>query len=137
MDAGLSPEVSRLVHFGWRVHSQTESTAALETRAPFNWLLFALAILLFFGLGGLLYVAYWLLGFRSHLFLHLENGQVVTSGDTWLVERQRADEVEARRLAVQIKQRGFWQVMWPAAVATLAMVVLWVVLIRLAVGIAS
>jgi hypothetical protein len=134
MDPLLSAEVGRLAHFGWRVRSQTESTAALETQSPFNWLFFALAILLFFGLGGLLYIVYWLVVSREHLFLHIENGQVVSNGDTWLVEQQRVNEVEAHRVAVAIKQRGFWSVMWPSIVATLVMLVLWIVVIRIAVA---
>src|SRR5579871_4940060 len=109
MDAALSGEVSELVHMGWRVQSQTETTAALETRSPFNWLVFALAILLFFGFGGLLYIAYWLIVSRDHLFLSSVGGKVTASGDTWLVEQQRADAAAARRLAIEIHRRGFWE----------------------------
>ncbi len=135
MDPVLSTEVSQLVHFGWHVRSQTENTASLETRTPFNWLWFALSILFFFGFGGLLYIAFWLIVSRAHLFLHIGNGQLISSGDTWLVERQHENEVEARRLAMQIKQRGFWQVMWPSIVSTLLMIVLWIVIIRVVVAI--
>lgn len=136
MDAALSSEVGELVHMGWRVHSQTETTAALETRSPFNWLVFALAILLFFGLGGLLYIAYWLIVSRDHLFLSAQNGKIVASGDTWLVEQQRADAAAAHNLAVEIHRRGFWDVMWPSIVATILMIVLWIVIIRIAIAIA-
>jgi hypothetical protein len=133
MDTVLSAEVSRLVPHGWHVRSQTETTASLDTRTPFNWLWFALAILLFFGFGGLLYVTFWLIVSHAHLFLHVENGLVISSGDTWLVERQRENDVEARRLAIAIKQQGFWRVMWPAFVSTLLVLVLWIVLIRVVV----
>jgi hypothetical protein len=137
MDSILSAEVSRLMHHGWHVRSQTDNTASLDTRTPFNWLWFALAILLFFGFGGLLYIAFWLIVSQAHLFLHVENGQVISSGDTWLVERQRANDAEARRLAIEIKQHGFWRVMWPAIVSTLLMLVLWIALIRLVIAITS
>ncbi len=135
MDAALSTDVGALVHMGWRVQSQTETTAALETRSPFNWFVFALAILLFFGFGGLLYIAYWMIVSREHLFLSVRDGQVAASGDTWLVEQQQADAAAARRLSVEIHRRGFWDVMWPSIVAMILMIVLWIVVIRIAIAV--
>lgn len=131
MNPALAAEIARLTDWGWHVVSHTDSTASLETRGPFNWLLFALSILLFFGIGGLLYVAFWLVASRAHLFLYMENEQVASSGDTWLVEQQQADEMRSRRLALDIHQRGFWTVMWPSIVAMLLVMVIWIILIRI------
>jgi len=128
MTGTLASRVGELVDLGWSLETQTDTSAALETRKPINWWLFALCIILFFGLGALLYLVFWLLTSRAQLFLSVKDGEIVTSGDTWLVEEQeRQREVMIAR-AREIKQKGFWRVMWPAVVAIIAIVAIWFVL---------
>ena len=131
MNPTLAAEIARLTNMGWRIVSHTDSTASLETRGPFNWLLFALSILIFFGVGGLLYVAFWLVASRAHLFIHMDGEQMVSSGDTWLVVQQEVDEELSRRRAEAIKRQGFWKVMWPSIVAMLLAMGAWIILIRI------
>ena len=131
MNPTLATEIARLTNMGWRVVSHTDSTASLENRGPFNWLLFALAILIFFGIGGLLYVAFWLVASRAHLFIYMDGEQMLSSGDTWLVAQQEVNGELARQRAEDIKRQGFWKVMWPAIVAMLLAMVVWIILIRI------
>jgi len=128
MTGTLASRVGELVDLGWSLETQTDTSAALETRKPINWWLFALCIILFFGLGALLYLVFWLLTSKAQLFLSVKDGEIVASGDTWLVEEQeRQREVMIAR-AREIKQKGFWRVMWPAVVAIIAIVAIWFVL---------
>ena len=119
------------MNLGWQVRSQTDTTAALEDRSPFGWLRFALSLVFLWGLGGALYVLFWLLTSREHVFLRLENDGVVASGDTWLVQKQIEDQEAGRLVTIDIKRRGFLQVMWPSLLATLVFVGLWFVLLSL------
>lgn len=131
MNTTLATEIARLTNMGWRVVSQTDTSASLEDRGPFNWLLFALSILIFFGIGGLLYVAYWLIASRAHIFIYMDGEQLMSSGDTWLVAQQELDEALSRQRTEAIKQKGFWKVMWPSIVAMLLAMVGWIILIRI------
>ena len=90
--------------------------------------LFALLIILFFGLGALLYLIFWLLTSRASLFLSVKEGAIVASGDVWLVEEQERERETMIARAREIKQKGFWRVMWPAVVAVIAIVAVWFVL---------
>ena len=117
MQTALASQVGQLTDWGWSVHSHTEDTAALETRGPFNWVFFALLVLLFPFIGGLLYVAFWLITSRLNVFLRVENGEVVTSGDTWYVQRQAAQAAATRQMAQDIKDQGFLKAMGPSIIA--------------------
>ena len=129
MVSELMTRVAELVELGWTLTSQTETTAGLETRRPINWWILALSILLLFGLGALLYLAYWLVASRAHIFLAVKDGVLVPSGDLWLVEQQERERERSIQRAQEIKQRGFWRVMWPAVLAWIGIVVLWFVMI--------
>ena len=59
MSEVLSARVRNLINLGWVLKSQTETTAALQIRRPFNWQFFTLMLLLFPGFGGMLYAAFW------------------------------------------------------------------------------
>ena len=128
MTGTLASRVGELVNLGWSLKTQTDTTAALETRKPINWWLFALCIILLFGLGALLYLVFWLLTSRAHLFLSVKDGEIVTSGDIWLVEEQERELEAMISRAREIKQKGFWRVMWPSVVAIIAIVAVWFVL---------
>jgi uncharacterized protein with PQ loop repeat len=125
----LAMEVEILSSMGWRVVSQTETTAALETRGPFSWWIFFFALLFFFLFGGLIYIVWWLIFDRHDLFLRVDNDQVVTSGDVWLVQRQRADLERTRQFWLEAKQKGFWSAAWPSIVAFAVGIVIWFILI--------
>ena len=111
MQGALAAEVGRLADCGWHVEANTETTAASETGGPFNWLIFALLILIFPFFGGVLYIAVWWIASRIHVFLRVQDGTVVSSGDTWYVEEQAAEAEASRRLAIEIKKQGFWKTM--------------------------
>ena len=123
----LAVRVRELVDMGWNVKSQSETTAVLETRNPFNWLLFAL--LLFFFFVALIYLAYYFMVSRATVFLSVENGKLVESGNVAFIARQEKDREKAIAKANQIKERGFWRVMWPSVLAWVAMMALWFFLI--------
>lgn len=92
MRPALAAEVHGFVSLGWRVKSQTATTASLETREAFNWWLFYFSLLVLFGIGGLLYVISWLACSRVHLFLHAQDdGTLTMSGDTQFLARQRQE----------------------------------------------
>ena len=129
MSPPLAQEVDLLVNLGWTLQSQTDTTAALQTRGPFNWWIFAISILLFLGLGGLIYIAFWLLGSRADVFLRVENGSVVYAGDSWLVQRHKLDMAKARRFHQDMQERGFWTAAWPSIVSLLVALVVWFLLI--------
>jgi hypothetical protein len=123
----LAARVRELVDMGWNVKSQSETTAVLETRSSFNWLLFAL--LLFFFFVALIYLAYWSMVSRATVFLSVENGKLVASGNLPFIARQEKDREKTIEKANQIKERGFWRVMWPSVLAWVAMMALWFFLI--------
>lgn len=129
MHAALASETGRLVDWGWDVKSNTDTTAFLETRGPFNWLLFAVLVLLFPFIGGLLYIVFWLIASRVHLFLRMDGDRVVPSGDVWYVEGQAAQAEASRQMAADIKQRGFWKAMGPSIVSVIIGIALWILLI--------
>ena len=130
MHANLTKRVDELVEMGWQPVTTTETTVSLVGRRPFNWWLFLLVIVFFPVFGGLLYLIFWLATSRATVFLHEEGGEVVTTGDLWLVNAQEASReafVERQR---QIKQRGFLAVMWPQLILFLLFLALWVWLIK-------
>lgn len=126
MNTTLAEEVGKLVDWGWRVQSQTDTTAALENRTSFRWLLFALVLFLFPLLGGLLYVGFWLLMSRVGVFLRLDNsGAVVTSGDVWFVESQRVQVEVAREVVRDAQTQGFWKNVGWSILSSIFAVVSW------------
>ena len=127
MTGVLAARVRELIDMGWNVKSQSENTAVLETRGPFNWLLFILLLLFF--LVALIYLTYWLIASRVTVFLSVENGKLVESGDLAFIARQEKEREKAIAKARQIKERGFWRVMWPAILAWVGMIALWFFLI--------
>lgn len=127
MTGVLAARVRELVDMGWNVKSQSETTAVLETRGPFNWLLFILLLLFF--LLAVIYLAYWFIASRASVFLSVENGKLVESGDLAFIARQEKEREKTIEKARQIKERGFWRVMWPAVLAWVGMIALWFFLI--------
>ena len=92
MSPTLATEVEMLEGLGWSVRSETETSVSLRTRSPFNWWIFLVGLLLFVGVGALIYVFYWLIFARSDVLLRvMEDGRVVMSGDTLLVAQQSDD----------------------------------------------
>ena len=130
MHAGLATRIDELVEMGWEPHTTTETTASLIGRRPFHWWLFLFVIIFFPLFGGILYLIFWLATSRATLFLHEENGEVMTAGDLWLVrlQEERRDAFVARQR--QIKERGFLSVMWPQLVVFLVLLALWVIFLR-------
>ena len=137
MTDALAARVGDLTELGWSLKSQTANTAALETRQPFNWWLFALFVLLLFGFGALLYVGFWLLVPKAHVFLVDKNGTVQTSGDTWLVQRHDRDREQMIQKQREIKEKGFLKAMWPSMLALFLVIVLWFVWIWLLISITT
>lgn len=129
MHQALAAEVHTLVDMGWKLRSGTSTTAALQTRGPFNWFLFALSILFFLGVGGLIYLTFWLTMDRADVFLRVADDRVRITGDDLLVERQKAEGDRTRRLARDVKERGFWLAAWPAVLAALVNIGLWFLLV--------
>jgi hypothetical protein len=74
MSDALIKRMAELTDLGWELKSHTDSTAAFETRSPFNWWAFLLWMLLLFGFGAMLYLMYYLLKPKSQLFLVEEKG---------------------------------------------------------------
>lgn len=129
MTAALAKRIGLLTDMGWSVRSQTESTAALETRRPFNWMIFLLLLIFSLGGGALLYTGYWLLTSRAQIFPAVEEEGIAVHGDTWLVQNQERDIARAIEAAEAIRQRGFWSVMWPSVVGSFVFVGVWFLLI--------
>jgi hypothetical protein len=130
MHAKLTQRVDDLVNLGWEPRTTTETTACLTARRPFNWWLFLFVIIFFPGFGGILYLIFWFFTSRTTIFLHEEGGEVVSAGDTWIVqaqERQRERFVAQQR---QIKERGFLVTMWPHLLMFLVFIMGWVLLLR-------
>ncbi len=127
----LATRVGELVDMGWNLQSQTETTAALETRGPINWLIFALSILFLFGFGALIYIVYWLTTSKARLFLTVKDGQIAESGGTWLVQQQEQNRELSIQQAQEIKERGFLKVMWPSLLAVIVVIAFWFVMIWL------
>ena len=130
MEAGLSQRVDELVGNGWEPVTTTETTASLVGRRPFAWWVFLIVLFLFPVFGGLLYLIFWFSTSKATVFLHVENDQVVVAGDEWLIklqEAQREAYVERQRM---IKEQGFLKVMWPQLVTSLALIALWIYLLK-------
>lgn len=125
MTEALAARVSDLTNLGWELKSQTETTAALETRRPFNWHFFALMLVLFPGFGGALYAAFWAVTPHAHLFLSERNGEVVTSGGTRLLSQQSRDIELARRVQEDLHTRGFWSTVGTSLLAMTLVVLVW------------
>ena len=118
------------------LESQTETTAALQTRRPFNWQFFALMLVLFPGFGGMLYAAFWVLTPQATLFLSQEGGAVVTAGGTRLLDRQERDFELARRIQDDLHERSFWATVGPSILAMVLVVAVWFSVVWLFVRIA-
>lgn len=130
MNTILSKRVAELVSYGWEPVTTTESTASLLGRRPFAWWLFLIVLFVFPLFGGILYLVFWLATSKAIVFLHIEEDGVVVTGDEWLIrlqEAQREAYVERQR---RIKEKGFLKVMWPQLVASLALIGLWIYLVK-------
>ena len=130
MEQALSNRVHQLVDFGWEPQTTTETTASLAGRRPFNWWLFLIVIFLFPLVGGVLYLIFWAATSRSTVFLHMDGEEVATAGDIWLIRLHEAQSDAAREKERQIKERGFLAVMWPQLLASLVLIVAWVLFVR-------
>ena len=130
MEAVLSQRVVELVENGWEPITTTETTASLLGRRPFAWWLFLIVIFLFPLFGGVLYLVFWVATSRATVFLHVENDEVIVSGDQWLINLQEAERdayVDKQR---QIKERGFLPVMWPQLIVSLLLILGWIALLK-------
>ena len=129
MNPALAVEVETLVNLGWSVRTQTETSASLEMRRPFNWWFFLLSLLLFVGIGAVIYVLYWLITSEADLFLRQDGGTVVMSGDTGLLSRQKAESKRTGELQRDLRKRGFWKAAGPSLAAALFSIVVWFLII--------
>jgi hypothetical protein len=130
MNTELAQRVHQLVEYGWEPQTTTESTASLAGRRPFSWWLFLIVIFVFPLIGGVLYLVFWVATSRATVFLHQEGDTVGTAGDDWLITLQETESAVTVERQRQIKERGFLAVMWPQLIASLAMIVLWVVFMQ-------
>ncbi|MCA9283621.1 MAG: hypothetical protein KDA22_00285 [Phycisphaerales bacterium] len=129
MHAALAKRIDELVDLGWEPHTTTETTASLFGRRPFNWWLFVLVVVFFPVFGGVLYLIFWAATSRTTIFLHEENGEIVSAGDMWMVRAQEAQRESYIATQRQIKEKGFLPVMWPHLLSFLLFLAVWVVLI--------
>ena len=129
MNPKLAAEMDTLVNLGWTIKTQTETTASLETRGPFNWWIFVLCLVIFFGFGVLIYTLYWLIASRSDVFLRADGDNVSMSGDVWEVQRQKANMEQAIAFQREVKQRGFWSAAGPSLIAALITIAVWFLII--------
>lgn len=130
MEATLSQRVHDLVDNGWEPVTTTETSASLSGRRPFAWWLFLILIFLFPLIGGLLFLIFWLATSKCTVFLTVKDGEVVVTGDEWLIQLQEAQKgayVERQR---QIKEQGFLRVMWPQLLASILLIGLWIYAIK-------
>lgn len=130
MQTIVSQRVSELVTYGWEPVATTETTASLIGRRPFAWWLFLIVLFVFPLFGGLLYLIFWLATSKATVFLHAEGDELKTAGDTWLIQLQEAQReawVERQR---GVKEKGFLRVMWPQLLASLALLGLWIYLLK-------
>ncbi len=131
MDQALSNRIHQLVDFGWEPQTMTETTASMVGRRPFNWWLFLIVIFLFPLIGGIMYLIFWMATSRATVFLHQEGEAVETAGDEWLIKLQEAESASIIERQREIKERGFLAVMWPQLLVSLALIVLWIVLLKM------
>ncbi len=129
MNTALATEMDVLSSVGWRVLSQTENTASLETRGPFNWWIMLFCLVFFPIVGSAIYILWWLVFDRHQLFLRVENEQISSSGDTWLVDRQKGNLERARQFQLEIKQRGFFRAAGPSILGLVLAVAIWFAII--------
>ena len=125
MEAALARRVDELVECGWEPQTTTETTASLVGRRPFSWWLFLLVVVFFPIFGGILYLIFWLASSRAVVFLHQEGEEVVERGNTWLIREQGARREVLIKEQRQIREQGFWAVMWPKLVVFLGFLVVW------------
>lgn len=137
MNEALSAEVELLTNLGWRLDTQTDTTASLSTRGPFSWWIFLFMFLLFLGIGAFIYVMWWLIFSNLHVFLRAQNGNVTASGDAWYLERQKVDVQRAIQMQRDIKEKGFWTVAGPSILGFIVVVGLWFFFIWLFIQIAK
>ncbi|WP_143001899.1 hypothetical protein [Nitrosomonas mobilis] len=114
---------------GWRPCTSTETTASLTTRGPFNWWLFIIIVILFPIVGGLFYLGFWLATSRATIYVFEKDGEIQISGDAWMVDLQMARREALIQELRQVKEQGFWKVMWPKMLLMAIMFGLWVLLI--------
>jgi hypothetical protein len=130
MQAKLCQRVRELVANGWEPVTTTDTTASLVGRRPFGWWLFLIILFIFPLFGGLLYIVFWLATSRATVFLHIQDGELMITGDEWLIRLQDAQ----RRIYVerqhQIKEKGFLPVMWPQLLVSLVLIGLWIYLFK-------
>ncbi len=129
MNPALAAEVETLVNLGWSVRTQTDTSASLEMRKPFNWWFFLLSLLLFVGIGAAIYVLYWLITSEADLFVRQDGGAVVISGDTELLSRQREEMQQTSEFQRDLRERGFWSATWPSLAAALVTILVWFLII--------
>ena len=129
MDPALAAEVETLVNLGWSVGAQTDTSAYLEMRRPFQWWIFLLSLLLFAGIGGVIYVLYWLVTSDADLFVHQVGDTLVISGDTELLSRQKAEMQRSIELQRGLRNRGFWGAAGPSLAAALVSIAVWFLII--------
>ncbi len=125
MSDALTARIAELTDMGWELKSHTESTAALQTRAPFNWWAFLLWMLLLWGFGMLLYTMYYLLKPKSQLFLVDKDGEITTSGDLRYLQKQESQKEMVIRRNQAIKEKGFFGAMWPSILGMIFIFALW------------
>ena len=130
METLLSNRIHQLVEFGWEPQTTMETTASLAGRRPFSWWLFLIVIFLFPLFGGILYLIFWLATSKATVFLHVENGAVEIAGDQWLIELQQSQREAYINRQREIKKRGFLSVMWPQLLVSLALIALWIYLLK-------
>jgi hypothetical protein len=130
MEAVLSKRVHELVEYGWEPQTTTETTAALTGRRPFAWWVFLFVIFIFPLFGGILYLIFWAATSRATVFLHQEGDTIEIAGDLWLIKLHEMQSVAATEKQRQIKEKGFLSVMWPQLLASLALIGVWIYLLR-------
>lgn len=130
MQSALAKRIDELVECGWEPITTTETSASLAGRRPFSWWLFLFVVIFFPVFGGVLYLIFWLATSRVTVFLHQEGEEVHAAGDLWLVRMQEARREAFIQEQKQIKERGFLAVMWPQLLAFLALLFLWIYILR-------
>ena len=125
MEPNLARRIDELVDLGWEPHTTTETSATLAGRRPFSWWLFLFVVVFFPFIGGVFYLIFWLSTSRAVVFLHSDDGEVISSGDLWLVRAQEANREAVIDQQRQIKEQGFLAVMWPKLIVFLLLFVMW------------
>jgi hypothetical protein len=105
--------------------SQTDTTASLETRGPFNWWIFLLCLIFVPLVGSAIYILWWLIFDNQPVFARMDGDSVRTSGDNWLVDRQMANLERTRQVQREVKEKGFWRAALPSFLGVIATIVLW------------